>query len=888
MSDLVNRGANAFAEGDYLQAASAFQKLESIYSQEPEWKSNRLGAKIAPLAGYAALKAGLFDQAITSLQQFINEETSDYSQDLFVKYTVALALKNKGDFSEALDAFARFREATLSVSQQSIAWINEADIHAKQNAFDNASSILVRITESPSTAIRIRTHARIRLLQTQLDQKEYRQASQTLLSRPWESDTMPEMALLAFLSIEAGDLFLSNELVEEAREAYRLTPSRSALVDKQKRKLDELTQTFKARKASVGMGGIMWTDFYEQLIGTATAQLSALQESEDYSEALQLRRGKSALLANRAREAWLIFERLSQSDNSEIAEVAHFNWILAAKELNRYLSAIAIARDYLDAYPASESVNEALSLIAHTLIDAGRYEKAIAALSELIKDAVDLEIRTASVYQRGQCFLRVADYENARIDFTEVENSTTGRDLRERAALWNGISYFLQNDLDKSLGIFASLMKDSQNEEIRGEAHYRYACCLYMNFDYTECVTSLARFEEKFEGHPRQQEARLLLGDAYAADHKLEAALEQYQRIPGDIIEIGHLAAIQAAQTSRELGRSPEALNSLDTQLELTTDSYKSTEIMLLAVDIHLEGGESKRARELLHRIIATNGDSPRAENLLQAIDILASIEPFQALPLKDRALGNNQYGLAGRYWLHHALRLKEEGRGYQSRESLLALANEITIEDLPPECLAYVGLELTRLDFELGPTILERLVSEYSNSYYAPFAYFGFAIKEADNKEYGLALGWLNRMGPETANLPIFVDSMILEGKLRAKVKDYGRAQETLEKALSFRWTSSEERAECLLALADLKHRQGDPEQAIAYCQRVFTLYPGVVDAAANAYFQNARNLAEINESGKAREVLEEFIGRSEYRHTEFFEKAKRLLTALEKKELS
>ena len=119
-------------------------------------------------------------------------------------------------------------------------------------------------------------------------------------------------------------------------------------------------------------------------------------------------------------------------------------------------------------------------------------------------------------------------------------------------------------------------------------------------------------------------------------------------------------------------------------------------------------------------------------------------------------------------------MRLKEKGREYQSRESLLALANEITIEDLPPECLAYVGLELTRLDFELGPTILERLVSEYSDSYYTPFAYFGFAIKEADNKEYGLALGWLNRMGSEAANLPIFVDSMILEGKLRTKVKEY------------------------------------------------------------------------------------------------------------------
>ena len=233
-------------------------------------------------------------------------------------------------------------------------------------------------------------------------------------------------------------------------------------------------------------------------------------------------------------------------------------------------------------------------------------------------------------------------------------------------------------------------------------------------------------------------------------------------------------------------------------------------------------------------------------------------------------------------------MRLKEDGRKYQSRESLLALANEITVEDLPPECLAYVGLELTRLDFELGPTILERLVSEYSDSYYTPFAYFGFSIKEANNKEYGHGLGWLNRMALEAANLPIFVDSMILEGKLRTKVREYGRAQETLEKVLSFRWTSGEERTECLLALADLKYHQGEPEQAIAYCQRVFTLYPGVVDAAASAYFQSARHLAEINESGKAQKVLEEFIGRSEYRHTEFFEKAKRLLIKLKKKELS
>lgn len=884
MSDLVNRGAQAFASGDYVQAAHAFQKLESVYSTEPEWEANRLGSKIAPLAGYAALKAGLFDQAIASLQQFASEESSGLGQELFVKYTVALALKNKGAFAEALDAFAHFRESTQSVSQQSIAWIHEADIHAKQSDFDSAATILGQVSESASTAIRIRTHARIRLLQAQLDQKDYPQAAKTLLGRPWESDTMPEMALLAFLSIEAGDSFLSNGFIEEARQAYRLTPSKDALVERQKRKLEDLKQTFQARKASVGMGGIMWTDFYEQLIGAAAVQLSALEESDDYSEPLQLRRGRSALLSKRGHEAWLIFERLSQAANKEVAEVAHFNWILAAKELNRYSSAIAIARDYLNAYPASESVDDALSLIAHTLIDAGRYHNAIAALSELITNAADPILRTVSIYQRGQCYLRIADYGNARFDFIQVENEATSSDLVDRAILWRGISHFLQNDLDGSLPVFASLMTASQNGEIRGEAHYRYACCLYTNYDYTKCATSLLEFANSYSGHPRQYEARLLLGDAYAANNELEAALEQYHTVPGEIEEIGHLAAIQSAQTSKELGRISEALESLEAQFKLTRDPFKSVEIQLLAAELQLQLGEMDRAYRLLQETIADHGDNPVAENMMELISFMDTIEPIQALPLKTNALAKNQFRLAGRYWLFHALEQKDADQIYQSRESLLALANEIPIEQLPPECLAHLGLELTQMEFDLGPSMLDRLTTMYPDSYYVPFAYFGFAVEESRAKNYAVALGWLKRMGPTDIDLPIFVDSLILEGKLRTEVGEFSQAQETLEKALSYRWASSNQKANCLLELAELKKRQGQLEQAIAYCQRVFTLYPGAIDASATSYLLCAQHLTEIQEPAKAREVLEEFMGRSEYRHTESFQEAKQLLAYLDK----
>ena len=77
---------------------------------------------------------------------------------------------------------------------------------------------------------------------------------------------------------------------------------------------------------------------------------------------------------------------------------------------------------------------------------------------------------------------------------------------------------------------------------------------------------------------------------------------------------------------------------------------------------------------------------------------------------------------------------------------------------------------------------------------------------------------------------------------------------------------------------MAELKSNQGEPKQAIAYYQRVFTLYPGIVDAAAKGYLGSAKHLVEIDEPIKAYETLDEFLGRSEFANTPQFHEAKNL----------
>ena len=60
----------------------------------------------------------------------------------------------------------------------------------------------------------------------------------------------------------------------------------------------------------------------------------------------------------------------------------------------------------------------------------------------------------------------------------------------------------------------------------------------------------------------------------------------------------------------------------------------------------------------------------------------------------------------AARLGLLRALDLRDKNLLFQSNEAFLELANEIPIEELPPECLAHIGLELVKLEFENGPRL--------------------------------------------------------------------------------------------------------------------------------------------------------------------------------------
>lgn len=884
MSGLIDRGSQAFAQGDYPQAASAFRKLQSLYSNEPEWRESRLSEKIMPLAGYASLKAGLYEQAVDSLETFLQEDNPAYSQETFAKYSIALAFKRNGDFPAALDAFEVFRKSSHSASQQSIARIHEADIKLKNDQAEVALEILSSVVDSDA-AIRIRTQARLLATREYLKQENFSNVSKLLLESPWNSDTMPELAMLAFLSIEAGDALLANNRPRDALKAYQLVPNKESLIQQQTDKLNQLKRIFESRRQSVGMAGIMWTDFYEQLLRSATAQLDALNQADDYSDALLLRRGRASLLSNRPYEAWLLFERVARFSEGAVAGQGQFHWILAAKELGRYDSAVEIAREYLARYPSSESVDDALYLIAHTLMDGRRFEEAIQVLSQLANGASDTQLRTASLFQRGQCYLRVGENSAARNDFEHVVGTDLETPLYEKSKLWIGISHFLDRSFETALAVFNALSKETENRELKGESSYRAATSLYSLYRYEESETLLRSFFIDHPNHPRQFEAQLLHGDCLFAQNRFEEAVQRYQSIPADFPELAHLAALQSSDAYNELGRPDDALAVLRRQAKISQDPYRTIEIRLITAQTQWENDDNQGALATLDETIKKYGDNLESENLLEIMRMRHSLRPFE-LPLSYReTIEQGRLALAARFGLLEALERREQGQPFRSKEIILKIANEIPDEALSPACLAHIGLNLVELDFENGVSMLERLIKSYPGSAYRSFAYFGFARKAMNMDQFDTALGWLSRIPESDFDSSIYIEALALEGRIRSRLGEYAAAQKTLERIFSFRWANSQQKADALIALAELKSNQGEAKQAIAYYQRVFTLYPGVIDAAAKGYLGSAVHLAEIDEPAKAHETLDEFLNRSEFTNTLQFQEAKSLLENLSDK---
>ena len=888
---LLQRAAQAFAAGDFAQAASAFGSVESGFGTEAAWLSGTLPRKVLPLRGFAALRAGRPAEAADDLAAFLERFPDEIGQRSFALYALALALQQAGKPEEALARFEQFESEHAGSAQAALARLQRAEICFALGRHDDGFALLQTMRADAAVAETLRVQARLRALEKAVDQRRDDLALALLFDEPWTVATMPEIAVLGFAAMETGDRLLAAGRPDEAVRAFRLVPPKRQLVAAQRARLDELKQLFEARAPGITSGsGLFWVDFYQARINRLEGQLSALEAAEDYSWSLRLRLGQAWLLAHRGHEAWLCFESvgIAEAAPQELRRDAHYRWILAAAELDHWEDALVIARAFLDRYPDSPLAPETFFLIARAHLEQQRFEDAETVLSDIIERFPTHPASLRSRFTRGWVRTMRENYAAARDDFTACIAAAPQGPLAVQAGLWRGLTHHFAREHPAALEAFDALIAAHPDDAMLPEIRYRRAATLYAMRDLDRARVDMEHFVSTYPMHARHAEALVLLGDIHMGSGALAEALARFGEVPADAVDSHVYATFQIGK----ILRAQNEFEALARHMTRYAEEAAVRRLPRVSEALHLIGwaeeqlgrpeaalpryadaltrfGNDPAASEvsatlhalarLVRRLDAPSGDALAAYPALQPL-LSGGFEPWLRAE-RDRALAAQHATYHARLTLALADLHLARREPAQAELLLLDLAGSTAPEAMDAAALARVGSTLQAIGSEDALALFQRLLRVYPRSAERGVALHGLARHAAEGRRHGEALAWIRRFEAETPAHALHPDVALLAGRVFEESGQHREATRRYESVLGLKAARGRKHALALAGLGRCARHAGEPERAIAFYQRIYTLHRAQADLAADAYLESAPLFEQLGDTSAAAATYREML---------------------------
>ena len=915
LPDLLQRGAQAFAAGDFAQAAEVFGQVESAFGSEHEWQSGALPRRILPLRGFAGLRAGRAADAADDLAEFLERFPDEIGQRSFALYALALALQQSGRTDEALARFATFEGEHPGTAQAALARLQRAEILFGNARPDEGFALLHQLAGDATAADSLRVQARLRALEHAVELHRDALAAGLLLDEPWTVATMPEIAVLAFAAMETGDRMLAAGRAGDAVRAFQLVPPKRHLLVAQQTRLDELQRLFDERAPAAASGsGMFWVDFYRARLERIAGQLEALRSAQDYSWPLRLRLGQAMLLARREHEAWLCFESVATAADAsdDLRRDGHYRWILAAAGLTRWKEALAIARGFVERYPASALAPEAFFLIARAHLEQQDYAAAEPVLSDILTRFPDHAAAQRSRFTRGWVRTMREDYAAARADFEACIAAAPDGPLAVQAGLWCGLTHHFARERAEALAIFDALAAAHTKDPLLPEILYRRAVTLHAMRDLPRARAGMEHFVSTYRMHARHAEALVLLGDILMGAGELEEARRRFAEVPPEAIDSFVYATFQIGKIVRaqgdaagmithfsgyvrqagarrlprvsealfhigwaeeKLGRPEAALPVYGEALARFGNDSAATEVGSTLVALH------KLSRRLARAEVPATSPDPGMQRIAAGDYEGWLRDERERAQARDLATWHARLSLALAD-LHAARR-----EPAQAELLVLGLAGSTPPDALDATALARVGTALQSIGSEEAAAFFQRLLVVYPRSQERASAFLGLATEAAERRRYAEALAWTARFEEETPAHPLGPRIALLAGDVLEKTERHEEAEQRYDALLRLKSARGRPHAEALAGLARCARADGDTARAIACYQRVYTLHRAQGDLAAEAYLESAPLFEELGDTAAAVATYRELLALADVGDASQRDRARTALETLERR---
>ncbi len=894
MQETLQLGVQAFTNGEYDKAAQAFDHLTEKFGQEPQYQP--LIPTLLPIHGYACQMSERPEDAIELYKKFLALENQQESRRAFVLYSMAQAYQASGDIQEAVDTYQQFIETAPDSPEAVLSAMRQAELYFDQGDDQAGIDRLIGFAASDKVPPTLGTQAQLRALQKALDNRDFKQAQSILFGYDWKVEVMPELAVLTFAALEVGNHLLDKREFEDAIRAYRLVTPAKVLMAAQQGRLQALQFAWNEKQQEAGEGHhaeAIWNDYYRNLMGRVQGQLESLQTSEDFTPGFQMRLGQAFLFAEREREAYILFRMLAEDESlsNQLRGSAHYRWILAANALEDWDDSLRIAKLFLDRYPDHPEAPAAIFLIANAYQELKEYRKAVEVLTELLDNYPDHRLAVRWQFSRGYNQLLAQDYPPARKDFEAVLAGKPDEYLAAQARLWNAMSYFFARDYDEAMNRYEeALAATAPGNPYYPELEYRRAQALYSARNYPEALVATDEFIETYPDNLRTPEARVLRGDILMGEGRLLEASNQFARVGPDADALFTYAVFQRGKIQKAMGahelmvehftdyvrrkdvkdktRIAEALYWIGWAYERQGEPERAFPLFIEAIAVHgnaVKAGETIAILQALHKqhtqyhrgeLLLSNADGD-AMGLLTEPDFIQWLDDQHKL-----AVERKEWTWMARINLYRAMLYEKVKDRERAGNALFEIVEKAPLKDLDPEALAKVGTFLTSLEIASADEYFDYLIEEYPKSMQLGAAYYGMAQLAVQAREYAQAEAWLNRFENETAFHPAGNDAKLLRGQLLVTLDEPDQAIEVLQELLRLKAARGRPHAKALLGIAQAHELKGEDDKAIAYYQRVYTLYRAYPEEIVAAYVASASLFEERGDLRAAYNTWEELAG--------------------------
>jgi tetratricopeptide (TPR) repeat protein len=896
LQEQLEQAVSAFSNGDYVSSYWQFENMELDYGSEPEFLARDFQQTILPVRGYAALMADRPTDALIYFTELLSQYEPQAGLKAFALYNAAIAQSQTNALAAAAKTFHTFQLTFPGSNEAALALLQEADLLYEIGDVMESSALLDSFyaSNAPET---LRMQARLRALQITGETKSTDRARDILFGTDWNVASMPDIAVLSFAALDAGDLLLNKGQYSEAIRAYRLTLPRQVLIEKQRERLLQV-QSMLAEQSLFASS--IWKSHSQQLVTRLSRQLDLLENMEDYTPGLYLRTGQAYLLWQRYREATILFRTVAQTPefNADMRAEAHYRWILALCEADDWQAARDTAQLFLQEYPSHKLANSALFLIARAYQGEGQFLEAINVLDDLIENFPDDKQAPRWYFTRGYNFSVLEQQSNARADFDTALERFPNSTLVEQLKLWSGLTFFFERDYPASLDALQALQKTSKQHPLYPEICYRIANVYYAQRDYNNALKTVDALIKQFPDHHRIPEAQALRGDIFMGQGELILAASAFRKVPADDTQLYDYAIFQATKIYKALERYDLLRKHLKAYIA-RDDANERPRVSEALYWIGWSLQQENRGTEafpLFEEALSRFGNDPKARavgsilsayaDLYKRLGMADSTLPAFNTWLQDsieQSLADGELTWFARLTVFNAQRQRRSLGDQRADATLLSIHRFVPIDQQDAATLASVALVLINRGYDSADDYCEQLLTEYPKRYERGTAYYGKARLAANADRLEEARRWLIDFLEQTPTHPLAPQVRLLTADILIQQGIYDGARSVLNEILQIKEMRGRPHALALAGLARIETEEDNPERAIPYWQRIYTLYRAYPEIIIDAYWQSALLFEQIDDPTAARNTLRELLSDERLQEFEAYQLAQDKLPALE-----